>query len=315
MPSPTLDAVTGAFGYTGKYVTRRLLAMGRQVITLTGRPSRPNPFGAQVRALPFNFDHPAALARRLEGVDTLYNTYWVRFSHGENTFQRAVENTQTLFNAARDAGVRRVVHVGITNPSPDSTLPYFRGKGILEGALARSGLSYAIIRPTVIFGGESGEDILINNIAWLLRRFPVFAVMGKGGYRLQPVYVEDLAGIMVGAGLSGENAILDAVGPEVYTFEELVRLIREQVGSQARIVHVSPGLALRFAQLIGLLVNDVVLTRDEVVGLMAGLLVSPDRPTGHTRLSEWLAANADRVGVRYTSELRRHYRSGQESKR
>jgi len=305
MKNSELDVVTGAFGYTGRYITRRLLAMGRRVKTLTGHPNRPNPLGERVSVAPFHFDDPAALARSLEGVTTLYNTYWVRFSHGRVTFEQAVENTKRLIRAAEEAGVRRLVHISITNPSPQSPLPYFRGKGLLEQAVVQSSLSYAIIRPTVIFGAEG---ILINNIAWLLRRFPVFVVPGTGDYRLQPIFVEDVAQIAVEAGQGQENVIVDAVGPDIFTFDQLVRLIAEKIHSRARIVHLRPAWALFLSRLIGYLVNDVVLTEDEVQGLMANLLISENPPTGSTRLSDWLDENADRVGTRYASELSRHYR-------
>lgn len=241
----------------------------------------------------------------LQGAAVLYNTYWVRFDHGEATYRRAVENTRRLFQAARQAGVRRVVHISITNAAESSTLPYFKGKGALERALMESGLSYAIVRPTVVFGPD---DILINNIAWLLRRFPVFTIPGSGQYRLQPVFVEDLAALAGQAGLADDNTVLDAVGPEVFTFEELVRLVARSVGARSWIFHVNSGLALSIAQLIGRMVGDVTLTGDEVEGLMAGLLVSPHPPTGRQQLSEWLAQNARTVGSRYASELRRHYR-------
>ena len=305
MPTAELDVVTGAFGYTGKYITRRLLSMGRNVRTLTGHPNRPNPFGEQVSVSPFNFDDPPALTDSLRGASTLYNTYWVRFPRGQVTFDKAVQNTRALIRAAAEAGVRRIVHVSITNASEDSPLPYFRGKGLLESAVVQSGLSYAIVRPTVIFGAE---DILINNIAWLLRRFPVFAVLGSGDYRVQPVFVEDMAELAIDAAQQDENMVLDAVGPETYAFDELVRLIAGKIGGRVRIIHLSPTLALALSRLIGYVVNDVVLTRDEVEGLMAGLLVSDGPPTGRTRLSDWLAENADSVGARYASELKRHYR-------
>jgi len=300
-----MNVVTGAFGYTGKYITRRLLALGKAVKTLTGHPHRPNPFGDRVSVAPFHFDRPDELTRSLQGVTTLYNTYWVRFSRGGVTFDQAVANTNILIRAAEAAGVQRIVHISITNPSADSPLPYFRGKALLEQAVMSSRLSYAIIRPTVIFGPE---DILINNIAWLLRRFPLFAVLGAGDYRLQPIFVEDVAEIVVQAGQQTEKLIMDAVGPEVFTFDELVRLIASRVHSRAMILHLPPDLALVLSRLIGFLVGDVVLTDDEVKGLMANLLISAGPPTGHTRLSDWLSQNADRVGARYASELNRHYR-------
>ena len=305
MTNRELNVVTGAFGYTGKYITKRLLAAGKEVRTLTGHPSRRNPFGDRVSVYPFNFDRPAELTESLRGATTLYNTYWVRFSYGQATLDRAIENTRALIKAAEEAGVGRIVHISITNASQDSPLPYFRGKGLLEKAIIDSRLSHAIIRPTVVFGAE---DILINNIAWLLRRFPVFAVLGKGDYRLQPVFVKDVAEMAIKAADQAEDVILDAVGPETYTFDELVRLIADKIRSRSRIIHLHPGLALFFSRLIGYVVRDVVLTPDEVEGLMSNLLVSDGPPTGQTRLSDWLEQNCDIMGTSYASELNRHYR-------
>jgi len=305
MADTELHVVTGAFGYTGQYIARRLLATGQRVKTLTGHPDRPDPFGGQVAVAPFRFDDPAALTESLRGAATLFNTYWIRFARGAMTFARAVENSRTLIHAARDAGVRRIVHTSITNPSEGSPFPYFRGKAQVEQAIAESGLSYAILRPAVIFGPE---DILINNIAWMLRRFPVFAVPGRGDYRLQPVFVEDFAELAVGAASSTDSAIQDAVGPEAFTFDGLVRAVAGALGVRARLLHVRPWLALRLSRLVGLLVGDVVLTRDEIDGLMGGLLVSAHAPLGQTRLTEWLAQHADTVGRSYASELARHYK-------
>jgi NADH dehydrogenase len=298
------DVVTGALGYVGRYIAGRLLAQGREVRTLTGHPGRPSPFGRRLSIVPYDFDRPTELMANLAGAATLYNTYWIRFARGTIAFERAIEHSRILLRAARDAGVRRLVHISITNPSPDSTLPYFRGKAELEALVAASGLSYAVVRPTVVFGGE---DILINNIAWLLRRFPVFAIPGRGDYRLQPVHVEDLAQLAITCGYERDNRVVDAVGPEVFRFDELVRLIARTVQSRARIVRVPVPLALAMAQGVGRVVGDVLITRDEIAGLMGNLLVSGDPPTGATRLSDWLAANADRVGRRYASELKRHY--------
>lgn len=299
------SVVTGAFGYTGKYITRRLLAMGEKVLTITGHPNRPNPFDDRVTAAPFNFNKPDELVKTLRGATTVYNTYWVRFNHGVVTYDQAVENTRVLLKAAEKAGVKRFVHISITSASQDSPLPYFRGKGLLEQDIRNSSLSYAIIRPTVIFGHE---DILINNIAWLLRRFPVFAVPGAGDYRLQPVFVEDLAGLAVQAAHRRDNMIIDAAGPEVYRFVELVEMIKDKIKSRAKIAHVRPGLAHLLSRAIGAMVKDVVLTGDEIKGLMANLLVSHHPPTGRTRLSEWIEQNSSTLGVHYASELNRHYR-------
>ena len=305
MPTSEINVITGAFGYTGKYITRRLLSMGKEVRTLTGHPNNSNPFGERVRVYPFDFDNPAELVRSLRGATTFYNTYWIRFSHGTNTFESAVKNTQALIHAAVEAGVQRIVHVSITNPAETSRLPYFRGKAILEQDIINSGLSYAIIRPTVIFGDE---DILINNIAWCLRHFPVFPIFGSGEYSLQPIYVEDMADLMVEAGQQRENNIADAVGPDVFTFEQLVRLIMEKLGKRVILTRVNPRVAFYLARLIEPFVGDVLITREEVIGLMANLLISQQQPTGHTRLSDWLEEHSADVGKKYASELARHYR-------
>lgn len=304
MANSEFQVITGAYSYTGKYITRRLLAQGNTVKTLTGHPDRPNPFGAPVVAMPYYFDDPQKLAASLHGATVLYNTYWVRFAHDDVTFQRAVDNTKTLVCAAQEAGVTRIVHVSITNADAKSPLPYFRGKGQLEDFIRQTRLSYALVRPTVIFGDE---DILINNIAWLLRRFPVFGVLGNGDYRLQPVYVEDMADLVVNLGAQEENVVVDAVGPDIFTFDELVRLIAREIQSRAFITHMPPALAYAASKLIGYLVGDVILTRDEVAGLMANLLISDKPPTGKTRLADWLRANAQTAGARYASELARHH--------
>ncbi len=305
MAGREFDVVTGAFGYTGKYITRRLLAMGRRVRTLTGHPSRASSFNGNLEVYPLQFSNRRDLTESLRGGATLYNTYWVRFAHGSTSYESAVENSRTLIDAAREAGVGRIVHISITNPSVDSKFGYFRGKAAVERLIAESGIPYAILRPTVIFGVEG---ILINNIAWLLRHFPVFAIPGKGDYCLQPVYVVDVAELAVAAGKDSANMVMDAVGPEVYSFQALVRLIASRAGSRALIVRVPPAIALVLSQVAGRFVNDVILTREEVEGLMAGLLVSKNPPTGTTRLSEWSSRHAHLLGVRYLCELDRHFR-------
>lgn len=296
-------AVTGAFSYTGKYITKRLLERGEHVITLTGHPNRPDPFGGKVKAHPLDFDE-AGMTRSLAGVDVLVNTYWVRFDKDENTQPRAVENTRKLVNAAKAAGVKRLVHISITNPSAESDLPYFWGKAANEKAVIESGMSYAILRPTVLVGEE---DILINNIAYLLRRFPFFFLPGDGSYRLQPVHVEDVAALAVEGVYRTDSYIIDAVGPDIFTFREMVQLIGEKIGARRPLIPVPPRLALLAAQFISLFVRDVVLTPQEVDGLMAGLLVSRDPPPGRIRLADWLEDNKNKVGAVYASEIKKHY--------
>jgi uncharacterized protein YbjT (DUF2867 family) len=301
-----LHVVTGAFGYSGKYIAARLLRAGHQVRTLTNSPDRSNPFAGQVEAHPFHFDERTKLVDSLRGATVLYNTYWVRFNHTDFKHSVAVENTLKLFDAARRAGVERIVHVSITNPSEDSPLEYFRGKAQLERALRESGMSHAILRPTVLFGPE---DILINNIAWALRRFPVFGVFGDGRYRLQPIHVDDLAQLAVEQGRDRMNRIIDAIGPETFTYRDLVREIGQTIGKPRPIMSVPPWLGYWAGWFIGRCVGDVLITREEIAGLMQDLLCTGSPPAGQTRLTEWAKANAGALGRRYASELaRRHNR-------
>jgi NADH dehydrogenase len=305
-----LDVVTGAFSFTGRAIAELLLARGRSVRSLSRPRTTPaaadasfeNDSQLRIDVAELQFADEPALTDALRGADTLYNTYWIRFPHGGSTFAHAVANTLTLLRCARAAGVRRIVHVSVTNPSRDSPLPYFRGKAEVEGAVRASPLEHAIVRPTLVFGPN---DILVNNIAWTMRRFPLFLVPGDGSYRVQPVSVADVARLCVDAAPGDE---LDAAGPEAYTFDELVDLVRRAVGGRARVVHTAPVLALALSRLAGAARRDVMLTREETLGLMDSLLVSHAAPTGSDSFRAWLAANADSLGRRYVSELARNYR-------
>jgi len=296
------DVVTGAFGYSGRYIAIRLLNQGHEVHTITNSPDRVNPFQGKVTASPFYFDDPRRLIESLRGADVLYNTYWVRFNHGAFTQAQAVENTIRLFSAAREAGVRRIVHVSITNPSEASDLEYFRGKARLERELQESGVSYSILRPAILFGKE---DILVNNIAWVLRRFPVFGVFGDGLYRLQPIFVDDFAELAVREAERTTNTIVDAIGPETFTFRGLVESIGQIIGKPRPVLGLPPALGYMAASLIGKFAGDVFLTRQEISGLMRGLLATSSPPAGTTKLTDWAREHAGQLGSKYSSELAR----------
>lgn len=297
-------AVTGALGFSGRHITARLLARGDAVVNLTNHPDRPDPFNGAVPAAALAFDRPEALATALDGVDTLFNTYWVRFPRGTSSYARAVRNSRTLFEAACSAGVRRIVHISIANPDPASHLSYYRGKAQVEAALVTSGMSHAILRPTVLFGDE---PILANAIAWLLRRSPVFGIPGDGRYGIQPIAVEDLASLALAAAARDDDLAWDAAGPEILSFNETVEAIRASTGSRARIVHVPGPVALVAAAVLGRVVDDTLLTREELEGLSSGLLVSRELPRGTARFTDWLEENGSWLGRRYLSEVGRHF--------
>jgi NADH dehydrogenase len=295
-------AVTGAFGYCGRYIAKQLLAAGHAVLTLTNSPQRENALGQSIAVTPFHFDRPALLTQSLRGIDALINTYWVRFDHTLFSHSQAVANTKILFRCAKEAGIRRIVHISITHPQIDSPLPYFAGKAELESDLQSLGVSYCILRPTVLFGKE---DILINNIAWALRRLPIFALFGRGNYRLQPIYVDDLAAIAAHQANTNTNQILNAIGPEIFTYRSLVETIRQTLNLKRAIIPLPPALAYIACRLFGLLVNDVIITRQEIPGLMEERLYVDAPPLGTTKLTDWLVQHSQSLGRHYTSELAR----------
>jgi NADH dehydrogenase len=296
--------VTGAFGFVGRAVAERLLARGIGVRTLTNHPERGGPLRGRIEVFPLDFRDRDALARAMEGASVLFNSFWVRFPRAGRTYEGAVDRSRVLFEAARRAGVARIVHTSIANPDERSPLRYYRGKAQVEAALREGGISRAILRPTVFFGRG---DVLLNNIGWFVRRFPFFLVPADGRYRVQPVFVGDFADLAVR--LAGEeiDVVLDAVGPEVFPFDDFVRAIASALGRKVRLLHVPPALALAATGIAGLALRDVVLTPDEVRGLRGDLLVSRGAPTCPTPLTQRLRENASEVGRRYASEMARHF--------
>jgi uncharacterized protein YbjT (DUF2867 family) len=298
------DAVTGATSYTGRFIAARLVAQGRAVIDLTRAPHAPHPLGELAVSAALDFDDPDRLARTLDGVDTLYNTFWIRFERGPITYRWAVERSQVLIAAARRAGVRRIVHLSVINAAADAPTAYFRAKAAVEEFLKGSGVPHGIVRPTVTFGPG---DILVNNLAWTLRRLPVFGIPGDGRYPIQPVHIDDIADLAVEVGSMAESVTVDAAGPDVFAFNDFVALVRDAIGSRARLVHLPVWAALAGARLIGLVVRDVVLSRVEVTELQSLLMVSAEPPTGTVRLPDWLAQHSDSLGRTWASELDRHF--------
>ncbi len=300
-----LDAVTGAFSYTGASITDALIERGRRVRTLTGHPDRALSSGAPVEVRPLDFTDGAQLRQSLGGVDTLYNTYWVRFPHASTTFETAIDNSRRLFTAAADAGVRRIVHVSITHPDTGSPYPYFRGKAAVEDHLNATGISHAIARPAFLFGRDG---VLINNVAWMLRHLPAVAVGDGGGYWVRGIHVDDLATLCADLGEQDRDVTMDAVGPERMTFRTLMGHVRDAVAPKTPIVSV-PGWALPpLTTAIGVLLRDRLLTSDEYDAMADGLADSQAPTNGQTRFTDWLAANAQSLGRHYINDTRRPFR-------
>jgi uncharacterized protein YbjT (DUF2867 family) len=300
-----LDVVTGAFSYSGVAIARELQQRGHRVRTLTGHPDRA-PSGTEIEVRPLDFTNSAELRQSLSGAHTLYNTYWVRFAHGQVDHRVAVAHSRVLFAAAAEAGVQRIVHVSITNPSLSSPDSYFRGKAEVEQVLAGCGVpGYAVARPAVLFGGDG---VLVNNIAWLLRRLPVFAIGGRGDYRLRPIHVDDLARLCADLGARSDTVVVDAVGPQSLTFRHMVAEIRDAVGSRALVLPVPGSLIPVLAGGLNIALRDTLLTADEYRSMAAGLADSAAPATGETVFTDWVHEHGDQLGRRYANELDRHFR-------
>ena len=297
--------MTGAFGFTGRAITTQLLDAGREVVTLSRRTGPGDPLARRITVRPLDFTRPDQLVESLTGVQTLYNTYWLRFPRGAMSYDRAVEQSVVLLDAARQAGVARLVHVSVVNASIGGPTPYVRAKGRLEGIVLACGIPATIVRPTLTYGPS---DILVNNLAWALRRLPIYGIPGDGRYPIQPVHVDDVARICLDAANAEPGSIVDAAGPETLTYREMVDIVRSACGSRAIVLPMPRMVVLAAAQLLGVLVRDVVLTSNEVLELSSGFLSSPAQPLGRISFASWVDGNASSLGRRWSSELGRNYR-------
>ncbi|MCL2466025.1 MAG: NAD(P)H-binding protein [Micrococcales bacterium] len=299
----TTALITGTNGYTGRHLAHVLIERGRQVRTLTRDPATVTP---PIDALPFTFDDPERLTAAFDGIDTFYNTYWVRFARRGASHDLAVAHSRALITAAARAGVRRMVHISIMNPDPDSPYTYQRGKAIVEDLVRASGMSYAILRPSVLFGGA---EVLLNNVAWLLRHFPVFTVPGDGRYPIRPTHVDDLAELMAALAAGDDNVERNAGGPETFAFGDLVRLIGKATGARARVVDAPRALVLPATRVVARITGDVTVTRAELDALMDGLASCDGPPAGKRRYTDFLIEHGLAYGRTYTHELRRNFTS------
>jgi uncharacterized protein YbjT (DUF2867 family) len=299
----TTDLVTGAFGFTGSRIAARLIGAGRSVRNFSRRAD-PATQAGRYESVAYDFS-PTGLAAAVAGIDTAYITYWMRFPRDGLDWPEVVANVERLALAAAAAGVRRLVYFSVSNARHDSSTAYFRAKAQAEQAVRASGVSYAILRPTLLYGEG---DILINNMAWTLRRLPLFGVAGDGRYRVQPVHVGDVADLALELARRDDNVEFDAAGPETFEFDDLVRAVASAAGRRARLIHLPPWPVLATTRLIGVGVRDVVLTRDELRELSESLLASAEPPLCPTRFSDWLAEHGAEIGRRYSSELARNFR-------
>jgi NADH dehydrogenase len=304
--SPGKVSITGAFSYSGAYIAEAYLAAGWEVQTLTRNPLRPHRLQGKIASFPLDFQNSDELIESLNGVAVLINTYWVRFDYQHSSFEQAINNSELLFNAAKIAGVKRIIHLSVSNPSFDSELPYYAGKARVEELLEESGLAHSILRPTLIFGEE---ELLVNNIAWLMRKMPLFPIAGDGTFRLQPIYVRDLAKMALEEANKKTNRILNAAASEVLSYRQLLEILKRISNSRSLFFQVPPWIAIALARLMSFVLRDVLLTRDELDGLMQERLYVGDECTKGVEFSRWAQENRQLLGRKYTNEISRHHQS------
>lgn len=292
----TTDLVTGAFGNTGSAIARSLVEQGRHVRTLTTAASDDS--DAPIEVIAPDWDDPTQLVRSFDGVSTFYNTFWMRTgnpgSHGTD-YGMAIARSVALLEAARRAGVERIVHLSVAHAdAPDAQrYPYFAAKARVEAVLRSTGIAHAIVRPAVMFGGGPG---IVEQLARVLRWVPVFGVAGDGRYQVRPVHVGDVARLCVdGAAHASVDAVpVDAVGPDRPTFDELVRWVAASVGRRARLVHLPATAVIAAGRTLGTIAREDLLTADELRSTMDGLADTDGPATGTVSLRAWLAASATR---------------------
>lgn len=300
---PRRAIVTGAFSYLGSAVARELQRRGFEVATLTNRRPPPGAEGIAASPLVFEREH---LVRALRGADTLVNTYWIRLPYRGVGFAEAVANSRVLVEAVREAGVRRLVHVSVTNASLDSELGYYRGKAEVDAIVRAAGIPHAIVRPTLVVGPN---DVLTSNLAWFLRRFPFFPVPDGGAYRVQPVTLADAGRIAADAAEADRDLDVDAAGPEAFPFVEYLRIIARACGVRRPLLPVPGSLALAGLCALSPLLRDTVLAREELRGLERELLVSHAAPLGTESVSGFLLGHGKELGRAYVNDRTRHFGS------
>jgi uncharacterized protein YbjT (DUF2867 family) len=299
-----LHVVTGAFGYTGRWIAHHLLERGAEVRTLTNSIGRDDPFGGKVEVHRYDFNDRKRLVESLKGVSVLYNTYWVRYTVLGEGFAHAlaIKNSKKLFLAAKEAGVGKIVHVSVANPHKAPDWAYFRGKVIVEEFLKKTGVPYSIVRPTLLYGHR--QDVLVNNIAWLLRHLPFFGMFGDGKYPVQPIYADDVANICIGQGQLSEDMVVDAAGPDTFEYREFLQILSEGMGCRNILIPIPDWLTLMVGQFIGLLLQDIVITEAEIRGLRQGLAASSEEPLGTTSFRDWAKENGENLGRHYRNDIK-----------
>ena len=275
-PNARIVAVAGGSGFIGRAIVRRLAAIPTiKVRVLTRDPKKARARSTESDAVEFvaaDVNDPAGLAAAVASADTIVNAVQFDGYPIENparglTFNRVdYGGTVALIAAANAAGVKHFIYISGAAADERSPNPAFRAKGRAERALRDSGLTYTILRPSLVYGPE---DRVVNGIARALRMTPVMIVPGTGRQLLRPLLVDDLAAcVALAISGRGRNGIFEIGGRDPMSFDDLVRLVMEITGRRRPLVHVPEPLLL-IAGAIAEKLPGALFSRDAVAFLVA----------------------------------------------
>jgi len=314
----TQIAITGALSYTGRYITQLLInrfgANNIRIVNICNRKQK-NPFadtGLELIEYPYSFQNPSDMSKALEGSRLFVATYFTRFDNFQVSRNQVVDNAKTLVDCALEAGVERYVYTSHTQSNIASHIPYIAGKAKVEAYVKdKFAGRYGIVKPCTIFGDTPEESIVVNNLAYLLRTFPVMAVVGDGRYPLHPVHVRDMARLCVETGLDdqGEGEYdWDAVNPEKMDFIDLLTTTRDIIGTRCWLqTHVPLDLAYWCTKPLNWYHQDILIDKTDVELMTHHITCSHKEPLGRIKFSDWIWENRHELGRQYISSLQRYY--------
>jgi len=229
--------VTGGTGFIGRHVVPRLVEGGEKV-RVASRGSRKATLPAGVDQVTADVGSGEGLAQAMAGVDKVAHLVAVITEKGAQRFDAVIRGgTANVVSEAERAGVKKLVYLSAIGAAPDPKYPYWHAKWQAEQTVTASNLNWTILRSSLVFGPE---DDFFNRLNRLIRRMPVAPVAGNGKTRFQPVWVEDVVSCVVACLNDGvhDREVVEIGGPEYYTYDEIIDLIRQKIGTRKPKVHV-----------------------------------------------------------------------------
>ncbi len=258
-------AVTGATGFVGSHLCRELAARGHAVTALVREGSSAERLaGENISFARGDITRPESLPPAFQGCDAVVHLVGIIRERPGQTFEGIhAEGTASVVRAARQAGVRRLVHMSAAGTRPDAASSYHRTKWLGEEAVRASGLEWVVLRPSLIFGRGDGFTTTMMD---LVRRAPVVPVIGSGKNLMQPVAVGDVCAAFA-ASVEEERhtgQTYELGGPDRLTYEEIVRMVVRAMGLRRRFVHIPAGLMMPVAAVLSRLSPRFPLTPDQI---------------------------------------------------